>query len=108
MHKEIADEATPLAIEIETCAPRRGVALGKKIGRVQREVVAFGAEMVVDDVEYHHQAARVCGVDERFERIGRTIGRIGRKQQHAVVAPIASTRKIGDRHKLDRRHAQVR
>ena len=67
---------------------------------VGRQVVPVGAEVVVDDVEEHHQAEAVGGVDQRLQRVGRAVGGVRGVVEHAVVAPAAVPR-TGHRHQLD-------
>ncbi len=71
------------------------------------EVVAVGAEVVVDDIDEDHQAEAVRCIDERLELVGRAVGGIGRERQHAVVAPVAPAGGVGERHQLDRRDAEL-
>ncbi|MNI77484.1 hypothetical protein D3C73_1337810 [compost metagenome] len=66
------------------------------------QVIAIGPEVVVDHVENHRQTEAMGGVDQVLELLGRTIGGLGRIQQHPVVAPIALAGKLRDRHQLDR------
>ena len=75
--------------------------LPEELGRVGAEVVSVRAEVIVDDVEEHHQPALMGGVDQRLQRVRRSIGALGREGQHAVVAPVAGAGKIADRHQLD-------
>jgi hypothetical protein len=72
------------------------------------QVVALRAEVVVDDVEQHHQPAGVGGVDQRLEvlRAGRS-GCPARTAEHAVVAPVARAGEVGDRHQLDGGDAEL-
>ena len=63
--------------------------------------------MIVDDVEKHHQAALVRGIDQRLEILRPAVGAVGRVKQHAVVAPVPAAGEIGDRHQLDRGEARV-
>ena len=44
-----------LAVEIQPVAPRRPVPVGQE-GRVMRQVIPVGAEMVIDHVEHHRNA----------------------------------------------------
>ena len=79
----------------------------KNSGAVGVQVVAVGAEVVVDDVEQHHQAAGACAAStKRLEVVGRAVGGVGRERQHAVVAPAALPGKVGQRHQLDRGDAE--
>jgi len=63
--------------------------------------------MVVHDVEDDPEALQMRGVDERAEIIRRSVQVRRRVQVHPVVAPAEPARKLGDRHDLDRRHADV-
>ena len=80
--------------------------LAEELRRISVQVVALGAEMVVDHVKYRHQAARMRGRDQALEIVRGPVARVGRERQHAVVAPVARARKIGDRHDFDRGHAE--
>ena len=46
-------------------------------------------------------------IDQALELIGRAVSGIGRVGEHAVISPVPVPRKIGERHKLDRRHADL-
>ena len=48
------------------------------------------------------------GVDQVLELIGRAVGSFRRVEQNAVVAPVAVAGKFGERHQLDRSHADIR
>ena len=63
--------------------------------------------MVIDDVEQHHEPARMRGDHQAFQVLRRAVARIRRERQHAVVTPVALAWKIRDRHELDRGHAQA-
>ena len=63
--------------------------------------------MVVHHIEQHHQPACLGRGNQSFEIIRFAVSRIGRKRQHAIVAPVALTRKIGDRHQFQRGDAEV-
>ena len=65
------------------------------------------ADVVVDDVEDHRQAARVRGVDELLQPERAAVGGLGGALVDAVVAPAARAGELGDRHQLDRRHAEL-
>src|SRR4051812_30243308 len=48
---------------VDGAAPGR-MRIGEKARRIAAEVIPFGTEMIVDDVEKHHQSAKVGFVDE--------------------------------------------
>ena len=72
------------------------------------KIVALRPEVVVDDVDQHHQSEVVGGVDEGLELLGRAVAGVGREGQHTVVAPAAPAREVGQGHQLDGRHAERR
>src|SRR5882672_4897355 len=93
---------------------RHAIVDGKSPGRVRRseerrriarQIVPLRAEVIVDDVEKDHQAARVRGIDKRLEILRPAIGAVGRIEQHAVIAPVTAAREIRNRHQLDRGQA---
>ena len=92
---------------VDGLAPGRMVPVGEGLRRNDVDVGAFRAEVIIDDVEQHHDAGGVGRVDQRLEVVRAAIGVGGRVGQHAVVAPVAVTREGGDRHDLDRRHAEI-
>ena len=65
-----------VAVEVDRRAPGRLVPVGEGMRRDGVEVGALGPEMVVDDVEQDHQAARVGGVDQRLQVLRPAIGGI--------------------------------
>ncbi len=94
---EVADHARPLVIEVDRGSPRSCVLLrGKR--RVDVHIVPLGPEVVVDHVDEHHEVAGVSFIHQRLEVLGPAVGRIRRKQMHAVVAPVPATGEVGDWH----------
>jgi hypothetical protein len=108
VHEEFAHRPARAAVEVDRSAPRRLVAIGEERLRDAVQIVAFRAEVVVHDVDQHHEIARVRCVDQRSQVVGRAVARVRRERQHTVVPPVALAREIGERHELDRRHAEVR
>ncbi|MNC56542.1 hypothetical protein D3C75_1061480 [compost metagenome] len=70
------------------------------------QVVAIGAEVVVDHVEDDGQPMAVGAVDQMLELFGRAVGGLGCVGQDAVVAPVAITGKLRQGHQLDGGDAQ--
>src|SRR5262245_57058163 len=68
---------------------------------VTRQVIAVGAEVVVDHIENDPQAPLKGGVDKTFQRVRVSIDMGGRKESHAIVAPIPTAGKLRQRHQLD-------
>src|SRR3546814_13998867 len=67
--EEFADRPTLGILEVDRGAPGRAIALGEEAGRIGVQVIPFGAEVVVDDVEEDHQVPRVGRSEER--RVGK-------------------------------------
>ena len=65
-----------------------------------------GVVVVVHHVEDDADAARVRGVDERAEVVGRAVRALGGERAGGVVAPAARAGELGDRHQLDHVHAE--
>ena len=57
--------------------------------------------MIVDDIEKHHQAVTVRGIDERAQIVGPAVAASGAKAANAVVTPVVAAGKFRDRHQLD-------
>ena len=104
MGEEIAHFASP---ERDRRTPRCLRAFVEERLGIAVQVIPVRAEMVIDDIEQHHQPKRVRVVDHRLQLARRAIRLIGRERQHAVIAPVARAGEIGDRHQLDRGHAEV-
>ena len=71
------------------------------------QVVTFRTKVVVDDVEEDGEAAGMAGLDEPLQLLRRAIPRSGRIEENAVISPISSSRKLGDRHQLDGSRAEL-
>ena len=56
--------------------------------------------MIVDDVEKHHQPAKMRFIDQRLEIVGPSIGAVRRIPQDAVIAPVAPAGEIRQRHQF--------
>src|SRR6185437_10829267 len=79
---EIADRPCLGTIEVDRGTPGRVMAIGDEIRRVEMEIIALGAEVVVDDVEKYRETPPVAGLDEALQIGGPPILRIGREEQH--------------------------
>ena len=90
------------AAEVDRRPPRRLHVVAKHLrAHRSRQIIPVRSEMIVDDVQEHHQAVPVRGVDQKLEFVGRAVAAFGRKRQHAVIAPVARAREFGDRHQFD-------
>ncbi len=85
---------------VDRHAPR-GRRLLEKLRRVAAEVISLRSEVIVDDVEKHHDVAQMRCIDEVPEVVGRAVAVVGRVPEHAVVAPVVPSGKIVDRHQFD-------
>src|SRR5215831_9553750 len=85
------------AVEVDGCTPRCLVVVGE-IGSELAQVIALWAEVVVDDIERHGQASRVCGINESLQITRRSIRVVDSVGINAVIAPIAMAWKLRDGH----------
>src|SRR5262249_8666523 len=106
--EEIARDPAALALEIDRGSPRRLMSVGEEIRRVTMKVITVWAEVVVDDVEEHHESVPMRSIDKALQVLGAAVAMLGRERQDAVVAPIARARRLGQRHQLDCRDAKGR
>src|SRR5262249_641234 len=89
---------------IDSVAPRR-MGRREERRRIKVEKVTFWSEMIVDDVEKHHQPASMRFVDQHPQIARSPVGAVRRIEQDAVVAPISAAGEVGDRHQFDRGHS---
>src|SRR5690606_3504914 len=87
--------------KVDGCAPGRRLILAEEAAGVLAEVVAVGAEVVVDHIHEYHQALGVGTVDQLPQLIGRAVTGLRGEREHAVVTPVALSRTLADRHQLD-------
>ena len=105
----IFDEEIPhrFQLEIETIAPGRFVFRIEIVAAVGAEIVAIRTEMIVNHVEDDGETALMRRIDQSAEFVRPAVDASRRVKQHAVISPVACTRKIGDRHDLECRDAKV-
>ncbi len=115
-HQRIVDEEPPhpgLA-EVDGLAPRRAAIVTEEPARVVAQTVPLRPEVVVDHIQQHREPCIVCRVDKGLQRGRTAIGQRGCIREHAVVAPVAATGKLRDRHQFNggdaqgRQHRQLR
>ena len=103
--KEVAHFA---AAKVDPGAPGGvGVFVEKALG-VLAQVIAVGAEVVVDHIEDHRQAMLVGTVDQLFQLLRRAQGRLRCIGQYPVVTPIALAGILRQGHQFDGGDAQFR
>ena len=110
-HRVVDDEAPhglrARPIQVDAAAPR-GVVVDGHVRRIElHQIRAFGAEVVVDDVEDDGDVQPVGGIDEGAQIVGPAVVSRRRIQADAVVAPVAGAGEFRDRHQLDGRDAEV-
>ncbi len=107
----VFDEETPHliaggAVEVDGFAPG-GLAAAGEVGAEVPQVIALGAQVVVNHVQDGGQALFVAGVYQAFEAQGAAVALLHGKGVGAVVAPVAAAGELGHRHDLHRGDAQL-
>ena len=105
--KELTHVFAALAVEVDRSTPWGLVAVCEELRSIKREVVSLGAEVVVDDIEKDHEALRMRGLYEIFQILRGPVGALRGEWQHAIVAPVAPSRELRERHQLYRCHTEV-
>ncbi len=99
----------PVADAVEDHPPRRGAAFiieihrrppgcfifTGKIGAKFSQVISFGAEVVIDDVENHGEPPAVAAIDKVFQIIGMAVIMIDAEEIDPVVAPVPAAGGLG-------------
>src|SRR5579862_3069756 len=101
-----ADVIAFRTFEIQGVAPCGFVVAGE-VRREIRGVIAFGAEVVVDDIKDDSDAGAVAGVYETLERFAAAVRILHGEGIDAVIAPVSLARKLRDRHRFNRRDAKI-
>src|SRR5450759_4124714 len=69
--KRILDgEAADFAYPIIDCAAPGRLRVREEAGSIAAKIISFGAEVIVNDVEKHHEAAHVSLIDQGFQVVG--------------------------------------
>ena len=63
--------------------------------------------MVVDDIEEYGETIQMAGVDQTLQSMRSAIAVLRRIGVNAVIAPVARSRKLPDRHQLEGRDTQI-
>ncbi len=79
----------------------------KKAFGVAVQVIAVGAEVVVDHIENHRQTMAVGRVDQVFELFGRAVGGLRCVKQNPVIAPVTLAGELRQRHQFDSGNTQL-
>ena len=96
VNEEFADVPAVLIIEIDGVPPGCEMAFREERARISREVISRRSEVIVDDIDEHHETKPMGAIDQALELIAARRRRIGRKGQHAVISPVPGSRKFGD------------
>jgi hypothetical protein len=75
VYEKVTHRTTMPGGEIRRGAPRSTVSLGKELRCDRRQVVTFGTEVVVDDIEEDGEPAGMAGLDEPLQLLRRAIPR---------------------------------
>ncbi|KAG1322300.1 hypothetical protein G6F63_013440 [Rhizopus arrhizus] len=94
--------------EIDRVAPGRGYGVAEERRSVLGQKITVRAEMGVDHVQHHAHPQAMRRVDQMLERVRRSIGRVRRIRQYAVITPVARAGKVRDGHQFDDGDAQRR
>src|SRR5687768_13298801 len=78
----------------------------KKLWGIEMQVIALRSEMIVDDIQQHHQSTMMSALYQTLEIFWSTVNTVWCKQQGAVITPITLTRKIGYGHEFDSCHTE--
>jgi hypothetical protein len=76
-------------------------------GSIDLQIISLRPEVIIDHVKQDADAFGVGGIDQGLEVFGLPVAAVGREQVAAVIAPVPTAWKIGDRHDLDRGNAQI-
>ncbi len=82
--------------------PPGGIIFFGEIRAKFSKVVSLGAEVIVDNVEDHSQAAAMAAVDELLQIFGAAVIMVHAEKIDSVVAPVPSSRGLRQRHQLHR------
>ena len=78
----------------------------KERSSIGAQIIPVGSEVIIDNIEQHRDAKRVCGIDHRPQIVGRAVALGDRIGQDAVIAPVARAAERRDGHQLERGHAE--
>ena len=101
VQNEIAHGVGAGTIEVDGQSPRRLVAVGE-VGPELGEVIAFGPEVVVNDIEKDRQPGRVAGIDQLLQTVRSAVAILRGVRKYAIVTPVPAAGKLSDRHQLQR------
>src|SRR5215472_4796030 len=100
MDEEITNNPAVCAVEIDSPAPGRAMAIGKELGRIQAQLVPLGTEVVVNHVEKDHQPFIMRALNKLFQVFRTAIRTVRGVGQNSVIAPIAGSSEIRNRHQF--------
>jgi hypothetical protein len=106
LQEKVADGITVGPVEVEGLSPGSAIAISEVGGEIS-EVIAFGPEVIVDDVQNDREAGRVTGIDQFLEAVRSAIGILHGEWIGAVVAPVAGPGELGHGQQFDGGDAEV-
>ncbi len=98
---ELANGATILTVEVEGVAPLIVILPREVIVGVAANVIAIGAEVVVNHVQNHADALLMCSVNKSAEIIGRAIEARRGEEIRPVVTPTKAAGKFRNGHHFE-------
>ena len=108
LDEKVAHGARVGSVKLDRVAPWRLVPAGEEFGRVEREEIPFGTEVVVNDVKQHCDPALMRRLDEGLEVFRSSVACVRSVRKGSVIAPIPAALEVADRHDLDGGHPEVR
>ena len=97
-----ADFVTVRPVIVDGASPRSSVPVCE-VGAEVGQIISFGSEVVIDDVQYDGDVFFMAGVDECFKTVRSAIRGLDRKGKYTVVSPVAPAGKLRHRHQFDGR-----
>src|SRR2546430_9205371 len=91
--EELAHRRTVRSVKVDRGTPGGDVPLGEELRRVPVQVIALGAEVVVDHVEQHREAMPMRGRDQGLQLLRRTVRAEGPDRGPASAWPRAAARR---------------
>src|SRR5579862_2133716 len=102
LDKKVADRAAVGAVKVDGFTPRRAVTIAE-VGPELPEVISFRSEVVVDDIERDREPVRVRRIHKLLQCPRTSITILHRKRIDPVIAPVARSGELRERHQLDGR-----
>jgi hypothetical protein len=106
LHEKSANLIAISPVEVDGRSPGCPVAICKVVSKI-RKVVTLGPKVVEDYIEDNDELFLVAGIHQPFQALGSAIGVLHSKRVDAIITPVSGSRKLGNRHELNGRDAEV-